>query len=91
MAAERLVVLGRVQGVGYRWWTVATARRLGVRGWVRNRPDGSVEILAAGDQAALDAFADECTRGPGAAEVTAIHRQPAEDQGLGPMEQRATA
>jgi acylphosphatase len=44
----RLRITGRVQGVGYRLWATRTAARLGLRGWVRNRSDGSVEVLATG-------------------------------------------
>ena len=54
--AQRLVISGRVQGVGYRDWTVATARGLGLDGWVRNRRDGGVEALVAGDAAAISAL-----------------------------------
>jgi len=53
MLAMRLVVSGRVQGVGFRWWTQNTARALGVAGSVRNLPDGTVEILAQGDPDAV--------------------------------------
>lgn len=72
MIARRIVVRGRVQGVFYRNWTVATANGLGVRGWVRNRHDGSVEILACGDEAAVEALVEACRRGPEAAQVEAV-------------------
>jgi len=49
MIAKRVVIAGRVQGVGYRDWMVARAREIGLSGWVRNLPDGSVEALVAGD------------------------------------------
>jgi acylphosphatase len=69
MAARRFLVSGRVQGVGFRWFAVRAAERLGVRGWVRNLPDGRVEATAAGDEAALVAFAAELRRGPRSAHV----------------------
>lgn len=77
-AALRAIVTGRVQGVGYRAWTVRQARRLGLAGWVRNRADGSVEFLAAGPEAALDALLEACRRGPPLARVEAIETHPAE-------------
>jgi acylphosphatase len=88
--AERLVVSGRVQGVGYRWWTVETARRLGLRGWVRNRRDGSVEIHAIGPRAGLDALAAACATGPTVARVVSVERFSAADDGTQEFEQRAT-
>jgi len=57
----RVVISGRVQGVGYRAWTVATARRLGITGWVRNRADGTVEAVFSGDTAAM---LEACKKGP---------------------------
>ncbi len=68
----RLHVTGRVQGVFFRDWTVGEATRLGLDGWVRNRRDGSVEILAAGPAAAIEALAALCHRGPPAAEVRGV-------------------
>jgi acylphosphatase len=69
---------GRVQGVWYRGWTVdqADARRL--RGWVRNRSDGSVEALFAGPRGAVEAMLAACWQGPPAAKVTKVHTSPAE-------------
>jgi acylphosphatase len=86
--ASRLVIEGRVQGVGYRWWAVATAQRLGLNGWVRNRADGSVEALAIGDPAALDQFELACRRGPQHAAVRDVRREPAEDDGATDFRER---
>lgn len=72
--ALRLRVAGVVQGVGFRAWTVRQARRLGLSGWVRNRADGSVEILAAGAAEALEAFCALCHRGPPGARVDSVVR-----------------
>lgn len=69
-----LVVRGRVQGVGFRYSTVERARQLGVTGWVRNRADGTVELVAQGTEAALDALASWCRHGPRAARVSAVER-----------------
>lgn len=68
----RLRIRGRVQGVGYRYWAVGQARALGLRGWVRNRSDGSVEALAAGSRDSLDMFVIACRRGPRAARVESV-------------------
>lgn len=68
----RLAIGGRVQGVGYRYWTVTTARRLGLRGWVRNRADGSVEALVAGDSAVVGRMIEACRQGPAGARVVRV-------------------
>lgn len=68
----RIVVRGRVQGVGFRYSTVNRATELGVLGWVRNRGDGSVEIVAQGDRPAVDALLDWCHRGPTSARVDRV-------------------
>jgi len=70
--ALRLAIRGRVQGVGYRAWAAETARRLGLAGWVRNRADGSVEAVVAGDDAIVEQFVEACRRGPALARVTAV-------------------
>jgi len=58
------LVMGRVQGVGFRFTTVDAARRLGVKGWVRNCADGSVEALLEGERAAVEALVRFLHRGP---------------------------
>lgn len=87
--AARLLIEGRVQGVGYRWWAVETARRLGLDGWVRNRADGSVEILAIGDAAAIEGLSEACGVGPRGASVRAVRVDVADDDGSVGFEQKA--
>lgn len=90
---RRAVILrieGRVQGVGYRWWAAAEARRLGVSGWVRNRAEGWVELLAVGPADAVDALVRACADGPPAARVTAVTPAEAADEGAEGFEERAT-
>lgn len=72
----RLIVTGRVQGVGYRDWATATGQRLGLAGWVRNRRDGSVEILIVGDDTAVGEMVAACRRGPMMARVDAVDVEP---------------
>ncbi len=68
---------GRVQGVWYRGWTIEQARGHGLRGWVRNCRDGSVEALFAGPEAMVEAMVALCREGPPAARVTAVIANPA--------------
>jgi acylphosphatase len=85
MTAKRLTISGRVHGVGFRDWVVGQARMLGLSGWVRNRRDGSVEVLLDGDTAAVEEMVRACRRGPRLAEVTAINEElaePAEEPGF---------
>jgi acylphosphatase len=72
----RLRAFGRVQGVGYRVDCADEARRLGLAGWVRNRRDGSVEVLAQGDAAGLERLRAWMQRGPSAARVERVDATP---------------
>lgn len=72
----RLTITGKVQGVGYRDWAIATGQRLGLSGWVRNRTDGSVEALIVGDEAAVGRMIEACRRGPAMARVDEIDVEP---------------
>jgi acylphosphatase len=80
MTAQRIFVTGRVQGVSYRDWVVRTAQRTGLTGWVRNLRDGRVEILAAGDEAALNALVEGAREGPPLARVEHVETFPADDE-----------
>jgi acylphosphatase len=81
--ATRFLVEGRVQGVGYRAWAAREARALGLRGTIRNLPDGRVEAVVIGSTEATDAFLAACRRGPPLAEVTAIGLEPWPDPAVG--------
>ena len=65
-------IFGHVQGVFYRAWTMQQAQMLGLKGFVRNRRDGSVEIEAWGSAAAIDALIEKCRQGPSQARVERI-------------------
>lgn len=88
--AMRLLISGRVQGVGYRFWTQEEARRLGLDGWVRNRRDGTVELIAYGDEVALEALARACAAGPPSAEVTRVDRHHTDEPRPSGFTQRPT-
>jgi acylphosphatase len=70
--ARRWIVIGRVQGVGYRYFARQTARAIGVRGWIRNLPDGSCEVQVAASADMLQRFKAELMRGPRGALVEDI-------------------
>lgn len=80
----RLMVRGRVQGVGFRAFVEKTAFDLGLKGWVRNRRDGSVEAVAAGAPVAVDALIEAARRGPRAARVDAVDIAEAGKEALSP-------
>jgi acylphosphatase len=77
----RLRITGNVQGVGYRIWATRTASGLGLRGWVRNRSDGSVEALATGAPEQIAMLIEACRRGPFGARVAEVTAVPDEDEG----------
>ncbi|MCX7646166.1 MAG: acylphosphatase [Rhodobacteraceae bacterium] len=80
--ARQVRVTGRVQGVGFRAWTARRARALGLDGWVRNEPDGSVAALIAGPPDAVAAMLAELRRGPPAARVERMESAPADPPAL---------
>lgn len=83
MGCVRLTVMGTVQGVGFRAYVRNEARRLGVTGWVRNCANGSVEVLACGPEAALEALIERIAQGPVGAQVARMEREAA-DEGRAP-------
>jgi acylphosphatase len=78
MAAKRVIIVGQVQGVGYRHWLARSAEAAGLAGWVRNRRDGAVEALIAGETSAVEELVRQCRRGPRHAVVTSIDEDFAE-------------
>jgi acylphosphatase len=88
--AMRLLIRGRVQGVGYRWWARTQALRLNLDGWVRNRRDGSVELLAVGRVRDVERLFDLCRHGPPAAKVMSVERFEADPQACAGFQERAT-
>jgi len=69
LAGRRFVVRGRVQGVGFRWFVEQAARHEGIRGYVRNQDDGSVEVVGEGEAESLLRFERAVRRGPSSARV----------------------
>jgi acylphosphatase len=79
VATVRLEVVGRVQGVGFRWFVREAARRSGLAGWVRNHEDGRVEIAASGSDAAIADLVSAARTGPPGAQVERVSELPAAD------------
>ena len=79
---RRVIVHGRVQGVGFRVTIARAAQLRGVAGWVRNRPDGSVEAVFEGEPEAVESMVRICTEGPRLADVTAAEVVDEEPEGL---------
>ena len=83
--AVHCIITGRVQGVWYRAWTEKEARALGLSGWVRNLPDGSVEALFSGPETVVREMIGRCRSGPPLANVDGVAETPAplpEEQGF---------
>ncbi|NIJ16572.1 acylphosphatase [Sphingobium vermicomposti] len=90
LIARHLVIMGKVQGVFYRNWTVQTARALGLVGWVRNRTDGSVEAWVEGLGPQVDEFIRLAHDGPSAAKVSHIETGDVVPKGMRSFQERAT-
>jgi acylphosphatase len=69
---RRYLITGRVQGVGFRWFVEREAQLIGVRGWVRNRDNGTVEVLASGSNEQLGSLYDKLKEGPRAARIDEV-------------------
>jgi len=69
---RHLRIHGKVQGVGYRFYATRVARRMGLKGWIQNNRDGSVEALVEGEKKAIDEWVEEIREGPRYAEVIKI-------------------
>ncbi len=82
MKEMRLIrIHGKVQGVGYRFFATRVARRLGLKGYIQNNRDGSVEAAVEGEQDAIDEWLEELKEGPRYAEVTKIDQESKEFTG----------
>lgn len=79
--ARRAVVVGRVQGVGFRYFAERAAREAGVAGWVRNRPDGAVETFAEGEEEAVRLYLTRLRSGPRLAQVASLQEEEAQEAG----------
>ena len=82
-AFRRVMIRGRVQGVGYRAWVDHQARRLGLQGWVRNRRDGSVEAVFEGAEDTVANMIASCRNGPASARVDEVAEETAHADELG--------
>ena len=87
---KKLRIYGEVQGVFYRAWSAEQARALGVRGWVRNRRDGTVEMLVHGEEGGVERLIERCREGPPAARVERIDVEEAQDDAPPGFETRPT-
>jgi acylphosphatase len=76
-----LRINGKVQGVGYRFFATRVARRMGLKGWIQNQRDGTVEAAVEGEKKAIDDWIEELKEGPRYAEVTSIDQETKEFTG----------
>ena len=72
LICSHVLISGRVQGVGYRHWTITQAKKLGLNGWVRNLSDGRVEAVFEGERNVVEQMIKSCHNGPTSARVTEI-------------------
>ena len=87
----KMRITGQVQGVFFRAWAAEQARALGLSGWVRNRVDGSVELLAAGDPDKVDRLIALCRTGPPSAQVDHVGLETVDEPAPTSFQVRATA
>jgi acylphosphatase len=80
--SRRAFISGRVQGVGFRFFAERAARAAGVKGWVRNLPDGRVETVAEGDEEAVSRYLERIGRGPFGGSVSGVDVEEREPEGL---------
>jgi acylphosphatase len=78
---RRIIIHGKVQGVGYRFFATRVARRLGLKGSIQNQRDGTVEAIVEGEKKAIDDWIDQLKEGPRYAEVTKIDQETKEFTG----------
>ena len=78
MIAKKFVVSGRVQGVGFRYFVVREAEALGLAGWVRNLPDGRVEVVVSGEDVPVGVLEGRLWQGPPHARVAGVETSPVE-------------
>lgn len=90
MKSVKARITGRVQGVGFRAFVERTAQQFGLSGWVRNRRDGSVEAMIAGDASKVDEMLTMCWQGPPASKVDAVRVEDAPAPDGGGFEMRPT-
>jgi len=88
MITRRAVISGRVQGVGFRFFAERAAREIGVTGWVRNLPDGTVETVVEGEEAAVHRYLDRLRAGPRGGLVTRLDPEESPAQGFSYFEIR---
>ena len=82
MIARRALVSGRVQGVGFRFFAERAARETGVKGWVRNLPDGRVETVAEGNEEAVTRYFERIGKGPFPGSVARVDVEEREPEGF---------
>jgi len=86
VTARHAIVRGRVQGVGFRFFAERVALELGIRGWVRNLPDGSVETVAEGEEEVVVRYLERLREGPRASSVEAVVVEEFVSQGFSSFE-----
>lgn len=80
METFHIEIVGKVQGVGFRYFARERARELGIAGWVKNKSDGNVEIAAAGEAVALGKFHNAVGEGPSGAQISEVRELPPVDE-----------